>query len=210
MVNGGGGQQDPIVERLIRLELELKAGNQRTEARFEALTQHFETQMAASNQRVTDAINAMAEANRTMAEANRETNQRVTDAINTMAEANRETNQRVNDAVNMLLEANRETNQRVNDAVNMLLEAIREASRETNQRVTDAVNMLLEANRETNERITETARETNRRIDGTNARLDNQGTELRREFRSDSNRLVYMVLGIGGAIIASVLVTHFF
>lgn len=166
MVNGGG-QQDPIVERLIRLELEMKAGNERSDARFEALAAQFEAQMAATNQRVADAINTMQE-------------------------------------------ANRETNQRVTDAINMLMEVIREASRETNQRIAETDQRITETNRETNQRITEASRETNQRIDGTNAKLDSQGTELRREFRADSNRLVYMMLGIGGAIIASVLATHFF
>ena len=59
---------------------------------------------------------------------------------------------------------------------------------------------------DTNQRITET----NGRIDETNKRLDKQGTELRREFRSDFNRLLFVILGTGAAIIATVLATELF
>ena len=121
--NGGGGQQDPIVERLIRLELEIKASNERTEAR-----------LSASDQRLTDAIN-------------------------------------------LIVESIRQTNQRI-DATNERIDT-------TNQRI-DTVN------------------------DTINARIDTQTENLRREFRSDFNKLFYTVLGMGAAIIATVVTTQIF
>ena len=66
---------------------------------------------------------------------------------------------------------------------------------------------------DTNQRITETNGRidlTNERIDSTNERLDKQGTELRREFRSETNKLVYLILGTGAAIIAAVVATNMF
>ena len=140
MVSNGGGQQDPIVERLIRLELEIKASNERSEER-----------LAASNQRLTDAINLIVE-------SIRQTNQRID-----------ETNQRIT-----------ETNQRIED---------------TNRRIED-----------TNRRIDDT----NNRIDDTNGRLDTQTENLRREFRSDFNKLFYTVLGAGAAIIVTVVTAQLF
>ena len=77
MVNGGGTPQDPIVERLIRLEIEMKAANERSEAHFEALTQRYDAQMAASNQRVTDVMNLLMESIRQTNEGISETNQRI-------------------------------------------------------------------------------------------------------------------------------------
>ena len=77
MVNGGGTPQDPIVERLIRLEIEMKAANERSEAHFEALTQRYDAQMAASNQRVTDVMNLLMESIRQTNERISETNQRI-------------------------------------------------------------------------------------------------------------------------------------
>ena len=62
---------------------------------------------------------------------------------------------------------------------------------------------------DTNERITETngrIDKTNERIDRTNTRLDNQALENRREF----NKLLYLILGTGAAIIATVLATNLF
>ena len=88
--------------------------------------------------------------------------------------------------------------------------------RETHQRF-DATNQRIDDTNarigDTNQRITETNRQvaaTNGRIDGTNERLDKQGTELRREFRSEFNKLLYVVLGTGAAIIATVLATNLF
>ena len=88
----------------------------------------------------------------------------------------------------------RETNQRF-DATNQRID-------DTNQRIGD-----------TNERITETngqIKETNQRIDSNNERLDKQTTELRREFRSDFNKLLFAILGTGAAIIAAVVTTNLF
>ncbi len=68
---------------------------------------------------------------------------------------------------------------------------------DTNHRITETANMLLEAIRETNQR----AAETNQRVDETNNRLDRQVAELRREF----NKLTYLILGTGAAVIATVI-----
>ena len=85
--------------------------------------------------------------------------------------------------------------------------------RETNQRF-DATNQRIDdTNRrigDTNQRITETngqIKETNQGIDRTNTRLDNREIE---EFRRESNRLVYVILGTGAAIIATVVTTNLF
>ncbi len=59
-----------------------------------------------------------------------------------------------------------------------------------NQRITENTNILLEA-----------IRETNRRVDETNNRLDRQVTELRREF----NKLTFLILGTGAAVIATII-----
>ena len=64
--------------------------------------------------------------------------------------------------------------------------------RETNQRF-DATNQRID--------------DTNKRIDTTNKRLDNQEIE---EFRRESNKLVFVILGTGAAIIATVVATNLF
>ena len=79
---------------------------------------------------------------------------------------------------------------------------------DTNHRITETANMLLEAIRETNQRISETNQrvaETNQRVDESNDRHDRQITELRREFRADFNKLTYLILGTGAAVIATVI-----
>ena len=142
--NGGGGQQDPVVERLIRLELEIKASNERSEARLDRMNEQTNERLAASNQRLTDAINLI-------------------------VESIRQTNQRID-----------ETNQRID---------------ETNRRID-----------ETNRRI----EETNNRIDDANNRTDTLTENLRREFRSDFNKLFYTVLGAGAAVIVTVVTAQLF
>ncbi len=88
MVNGGGGQQDPIVERLIRLEVEIKASNERAAAEMAAYNRRIDD----TNQRIAENVNLLMEVIR---ETNRETNQRITELARQNAEDNKEINDRI-------------------------------------------------------------------------------------------------------------------
>ena len=88
MVNGGGGQQDPIVERLIRLEVEIKASNERAAAEMAAYNRRIDD----TNQRIAENVNLLMEVIR---ETNRETNQRITDLARQNAEGSKEINDRI-------------------------------------------------------------------------------------------------------------------
>ena len=49
-----------------------------------------------------------------------------------------------------------------------------------------------------------------RRIDELSRRVDTVAGEMRREMRSEFNKLTYLILGTGAAIIAAVLATQLF
>ena len=121
--------------------------------------------------------------------------------IETLVESNqRETNQRFDDVNRRIDETNQSINARIDD-VNARID-------DTNARIDDVNNRLEETNRrldDTNRRIDDT----NRRIDDTNARVDTVSENQRREFRAEFNKLTYLMLGTGGAIIAAVLTAQF-